>query len=99
MAISETGAARPIGTGGDVLGRWFAEYSPTLLLGLFLVLRAFRPDRPPKPLPLRIDWTTVTLFAAWLTSAAAEPHEKAMRSDDSCLDLFGRPSLPQEDRP
>jgi branched-chain amino acid transport system permease protein len=38
VAISDTGAARPIGAGGDVLGRWFTEYSPTLLLVLFMVL-------------------------------------------------------------
>ena len=29
--------------------------------------RTFRPDRPPKPLPLRIDWFAVTLFAAWVS--------------------------------
>ena len=27
-----------------------------------------KPDRPPKPLPLRIDWIGVTLFAAWIVS-------------------------------
>ncbi len=40
---------------------------PIALLGLVLVLRNFRPDRPPKPLPLRIDWIAVTLFAAWVS--------------------------------
>jgi hypothetical protein len=40
---------------------------PIALLGLALVLRTFRPDRPPKPLPLRIDWVAVTLFAAWVS--------------------------------
>jgi MFS family permease len=40
---------------------------PVALLGLALVLRTFRPDRPPKPLPLRIDWFAVTLFAAWVS--------------------------------
>jgi MFS family permease len=40
---------------------------PVALLGLILVLRTFRPDRPPKPLPLRIDWLAVTLFAAWVS--------------------------------
>jgi MFS family permease len=40
---------------------------PVALLGLALVLRNFRPDRPPKPLPLRIDWIAVTLFAAWVS--------------------------------
>jgi DHA2 family multidrug resistance protein len=40
---------------------------PIALLGLALVRRTFRPDRPPKPLPLRIDWIAVTLFAAWVS--------------------------------
>jgi MFS family permease len=40
---------------------------PVALLGLALVLWTFRPDRPPKPLPLRIDWGAVTLFAAWVS--------------------------------
>jgi MFS family permease len=40
---------------------------PVALLGLALVLRTFRPDRPPKPLPLRIDWFAVTLFAVWVS--------------------------------
>ncbi len=35
---------------------------PIALLGLVLVRRTFRPDRPPKPLPLRIDWLAVTLL-------------------------------------
>jgi predicted MFS family arabinose efflux permease len=40
---------------------------PIALLGLVLVHWKFRPDRPPKPLPLRIDWGAVTLFAAWVS--------------------------------
>jgi MFS transporter, DHA2 family, multidrug resistance protein len=40
---------------------------PFAVLGLVLVVRTFRPDRPPKPLPLRIDWIAVTLFATWVT--------------------------------
>jgi DHA2 family multidrug resistance protein len=40
---------------------------PVALLGLALVRRTFRPDRPPKPLPLRFDWVAVTLFAAWVS--------------------------------
>jgi MFS transporter, DHA2 family, multidrug resistance protein len=40
---------------------------PVALFGLVLVLQTFRPDRPPKPLPLRIDWIAVTLFAAWVS--------------------------------
>jgi DHA2 family multidrug resistance protein len=40
---------------------------PIALIGLVLVLLTFRPDRPPKPLPLKIDWIGVTLFAAWVS--------------------------------
>jgi MFS transporter, DHA2 family, multidrug resistance protein len=40
---------------------------PIALFGLVLVRTTFRPDRPPKPLPLRFDWIGVTLFAAWVT--------------------------------
>jgi DHA2 family multidrug resistance protein len=40
---------------------------PIAFLGLALVRRNFRPDRPPKPLPLRIDWFAVTLFALWVS--------------------------------
>jgi MFS family permease len=40
---------------------------PVALLGLALVRRTFRPDRPPKPLPLRFDWIAVTLFAVWVS--------------------------------
>jgi MFS family permease len=40
---------------------------PVAALGLILVLRSFRPDRPPTPLPLRIDWFAVSLLAAWVS--------------------------------
>ncbi|HWH12361.1 MAG TPA: MFS transporter, partial [Solirubrobacteraceae bacterium] len=40
---------------------------PIALLGLVLVRGTFLPDRPPTPLPLRIDWFAVTLFAAWVS--------------------------------
>ncbi len=43
---------------------------PIALVGLVLVRSFFRPDRPPKPLPLRIDWVAVTLLAAWIASLA-----------------------------
>src|SRR5205814_522728 len=41
---------------------------PLTLFGLLLVRRFVKPDRPPKPLPLRIDWLAVTLLAAWVVS-------------------------------
>jgi MFS family permease len=39
---------------------------PITLLGLVLVKRFVKPDRPPKPLLLRIDWLAVTLLALWV---------------------------------
>ena len=49
--------------------RWiFWVNVPVALVGLVLVRTLFRPDRPPKPLPIRIDWIAVWLLAAWLVS-------------------------------
>jgi MFS family permease len=49
--------------------RWiFWVNIPIALVGLVLVRKFFRPDRPPKPLPIRIDWLAVTLLAGWVTS-------------------------------
>jgi MFS family permease len=49
--------------------RWmYWCYIPIALLGMVLIHRYFRPDRPPKPLPLRIDWLAVTLFIAWVVA-------------------------------
>jgi MFS family permease len=49
--------------------RWiFWVNIPIALVGLVLVLKFFRPDRPLRPLPLRIDWLAVTLFTGWVTS-------------------------------
>ena len=45
---------------------WF--YVPIALLGMVLVWRYFRPDRPPKPMRLPIDWLAVTLFVAWVVA-------------------------------
>jgi MFS family permease len=46
--------------------RWiFWVNIPVALLGLALVRRFMRPDRPPKPLPMRIDWIAVSLLAGW----------------------------------
>ncbi len=43
---------------------WF--YIPIALLGMGLVYRYLRPDRPPRPLHVPIDWLAVTLFTAWM---------------------------------
>ncbi len=47
--------------------RWiFWVNVPLALLTIPLVRRFVKPDRPPKPMPLRIDWIGVTLFIAWI---------------------------------
>ena len=49
--------------------RWiFWVNIPIALVGLVLVRAFFRPDRPPRPLPIRIDWLAVTLLAGWVVS-------------------------------
>ncbi len=49
--------------------RWiFWVNVPIALLALPLVKRFVKPDRPPRPLPLKIDWISVTLFVAWIVS-------------------------------
>jgi MFS family permease len=45
---------------------WF--YIPIALVGMILVWRYFRPDRPPKPIHLPIDWLAVTLFTGWVVA-------------------------------
>jgi MFS family permease len=45
---------------------WF--YIPVALLGMVLVHRYFRPDRPLRPVSLPIDWLAVTLFTAWVVA-------------------------------
>jgi MFS family permease len=47
--------------------RWiFWINVPLTLLAFPLVRRFVQPDRPPRPLPLRIDWIAVTLFVVWV---------------------------------
>ena len=49
--------------------RWmFWFYVPIALLGMVLVWRYLRPDRPPQPMHLPIDWLAVTLFTAWVVA-------------------------------
>src|SRR5262249_34472289 len=49
--------------------RWiFWVNVPLALLAFPLVTRFIKPDRPPKPLPLAIDWVGVTLFVGWIVS-------------------------------
>jgi MFS family permease len=49
--------------------RWvFWVNVPLALLAFPLVRRFIKPDRPARPLLLRIDWIGVTLFVAWIVS-------------------------------
>src|SRR5262245_4155830 len=49
--------------------RWmYWYYIPIALVGMILVWRYFRPDRPPKPIKLPIDWLAVTVFTAWVVA-------------------------------
>src|SRR5215468_10837875 len=38
------------------------------LVAMVLVWRYFRPDRPPQPMRLRIDWLALTVFVAWIVA-------------------------------
>src|SRR5262249_50262158 len=49
--------------------RWmYWYYVPIALLAVVFVWRYFRPDRPPRPISLPIDWLAVTLFSAWVVA-------------------------------
>src|SRR5262245_19069396 len=49
--------------------RWmYWYYVPIALVGMILVWRYFRPDRPPKPIHIPIDWLAVTVFTAWVVA-------------------------------
>src|SRR5215471_12258414 len=49
--------------------RWiFWVNVPLTALAFPLVRRFVKPDRPARPLPLRIDWVGVTLFVSWIVS-------------------------------
>lgn len=45
---------------------WF--YIPVALLAMVLVWRFFRPDRPPQPMHIPIDWFAITLFTVWIVA-------------------------------
>ena len=71
VAAYSTRPATPLVTAcvNDLLSwRWiFWVNVPIAALAIPLVLRFIRPDRPPSPRPLRVDWLAVTLFAAWVS--------------------------------
>jgi MFS family permease len=49
--------------------RWmYWSHVPIGLLGMVLVWRYFRPDRPPQPMRLPIDWLALTVFVAWIVA-------------------------------
>jgi MFS family permease len=49
--------------------RWmYWAHVPIALLGMVLVWRHFRPDRPPQPMRLPIDWLALTVFVAWIVA-------------------------------
>jgi MFS family permease len=47
--------------------RWtYWAYVPISLIATVLVWFFFRPDRPPQPARLRLDWLAITGFVAWI---------------------------------
>jgi MFS family permease len=49
--------------------RWmYWWHIPIALVGMVLVWRYFRPDRPPQPVRLLIDWLALTVFVVWVVA-------------------------------
>jgi len=49
--------------------RWmYWAYVPVGLIAAVLVWRFIRPDRPPRPIRVPIDWLAVTAFVAWVVA-------------------------------
>jgi MFS family permease len=49
--------------------RWMYWFQvPIALVGMVLVWRYFRPDRPPQPMRLHIDWLALALFVDWIVA-------------------------------
>jgi len=49
--------------------RWmYWAYVPVGLIAAVLVWRFIRPDRPPRPVHVPIDWLAVTVFVAWIVA-------------------------------
>jgi MFS family permease len=49
--------------------RWmYWSHVPIALVAMVLVWRYFRPDRPPRPMHLPIDWLALTVFVAWIVA-------------------------------
>ena len=47
--------------------RWtYWAYVPVSIFALVLVWNFFRPDRPPKPIQLPIDWLALSVFIGWI---------------------------------
>jgi hypothetical protein len=44
------------------------SYVPVGIAAALLVWRYIRPDRPPRPMHVTIDWLAVTTFVAWIVA-------------------------------